>query len=514
MVKRALLLALTLGVGVVAYAAAPYWPTDQPIVDAEDRTRVVVDFLPGAETTYPDAVQARPRTRENDDGRKIEFFHRPQAAALVADYEERYGFQKQGMTSWVGVSFTAFLSPDQIERLQQAPAVRQISDDARIEFSALPAVPYADSTSVGGEKTSWGHHAVMGKTKVVSNSRKIYVMDSGVADHDDLLTVVDRVNVACGSDLCHVSNPNTYPTIGCYSHATHIAGIISAAADGSRGTNGVYAGANIVSVAVLERTGGLMCGNSSTGTWATYGHALDYAYMDTLYNNPLTLVNIASNSANRIRMYYQFSNWYKARTLVTPEVLTVFVGCNRPQAECSYEESHVDYFYPGVFIAQSAGNYDTAATCNNLDALHYTPDASGAADPYDGIMVVGAIGKSGATVDMNFSDTTPPGMVPTPPASNYGNCVDIWAPGDDIYASWGSLSGHTSVVGTMYANIASLSGTSMAAPHVAAAAAYYADLNNLSTPGNIEQAIRSNWIVLDVDRNIPTHATVHMVQLN
>jgi hypothetical protein len=72
--KRALLLVLTIGLGTAAFAAAPYSPTDQPFVDDEGRTRVVVDFLPGAEKAYPDAVQPRPRTRETDDGRKIDFF--------------------------------------------------------------------------------------------------------------------------------------------------------------------------------------------------------------------------------------------------------------------------------------------------------------------------------------------------------------------------------------------------------------------------------------------------------
>lgn len=45
-------------------------------------------------------------------------------------------------------------------------------------------------------------------------------------------------------------------------------------------------------------------------------------------------------------------------------------------------------------------------------------------------------------------------------------------------------------VGTTYSNVASISGTSMAAPHVAAAAAYYADTYSLLNPGAIEEKIR------------------------
>ena len=48
----------------------------------------------------------------------------------------------------------------------------------------------------------------------------------------------------------------------------------------------------------------------------------------------------------------------------------------------------------------------------------------------------------------------------------------------------------STVAGTTYSNVASISGTSMSEPHVAAAAAYYADTYSLPTPGAIEQKIR------------------------
>lgn len=294
--------------------------------------------------------------------------------------------------------------------------------------------------------------------------------------------------------------------MGCYAHCTHVAGIASAAAGNSKGTKGVYAGVDIVSVAVLSRSGGSMCGDTGTVSSTAFGYALDYAYMDTLYNNPGTLVNIANISANPVAMYYHDPNWYKAQTLVTPDVITVYVGCGI-HPDCTYEESHVDYIYPGVFIAQSSGNNDGNGTCSNNSPRHYMPAATGAADAYDGIMVVGAIDYTGATVDGSFSATTPSGLTALPAGSNYGNCVDIWAPGDAVYAEWGPFSTDT-LVGTTYSNIAAISGTSMAAPHVAAAAAYYADVYSLTSPSAIEQTIRANWSTLGTDRS---SATVHMV---
>ena len=65
--------------------------------------------------------------------------------------------------------------------------------------------------------------------------------------------------------------------------------------------------------------------------------------------------------------------------------------------------------------------------------------------------------------------------------SNYGSTVDIFAPGSSILSAW-----YTS-------NTASntLSGTSMASPHVAGAAAVYLGLNTGSTPAQVAAALTS-----------------------
>ncbi|MBK8045778.1 MAG: S8 family serine peptidase [Anaerolineales bacterium] len=66
--------------------------------------------------------------------------------------------------------------------------------------------------------------------------------------------------------------------------------------------------------------------------------------------------------------------------------------------------------------------------------------------------------------------------------SNYGTCLDIFAPGQDITSAW--YTGN-SVLNT-------ISGTSMAAPHVAGAAALYLDLNNAATPASVRNALVNN----------------------
>jgi subtilisin family serine protease len=59
--------------------------------------------------------------------------------------------------------------------------------------------------------------------------------------------------------------------------------------------------------------------------------------------------------------------------------------------------------------------------------------------------------------------------------SNFGQCVDIFAPGTNITSAW-----HTGNTAT-----STISGTSMAAPHVAGAAALYAGRNPGASPGNV-----------------------------
>lgn len=66
--------------------------------------------------------------------------------------------------------------------------------------------------------------------------------------------------------------------------------------------------------------------------------------------------------------------------------------------------------------------------------------------------------------------------------SNYGSCIDLFAPGSSITSTWSNGGTNT------------ISGTSMAAPHVAGAVALYLQSNPTASPSQVESVIEGNAV--------------------
>lgn len=106
----------------------------------------------------------------------------------------------------------------------------------------------------------------------------------------------------------------------------------------------------------------------------------------------------------------------------------------------------------GITVVVAAGN-------DNADASNYSPASESTA------ITVGAISSTDARASF----------------SNYGSFIDVFAPGVSVLSSW---IGSTTATNT-------ISGTSMATPHVAGLAAYLIALEGLSTPAAVVARIKA-----------------------
>jgi len=110
----------------------------------------------------------------------------------------------------------------------------------------------------------------------------------------------------------------------------------------------------------------------------------------------------------------------------------------------------------GVVFTVAAGN-EGANACNS------SPARAGAGSN-NGIITVGATDSSNREASF----------------SNYGSCVDIWAPGVSVVSTWSN------------GGMATASGTSMASPHAGGTAGLYLSRNTTTAPATVEATLKAN----------------------
>ncbi|KAJ9461961.1 Aqualysin-1 [Diplonema papillatum] len=127
-------------------------------------------------------------------------------------------------------------------------------------------------------------------------------------------------------------------------------------------------------------------------------------------------------------------------------------------------------FNEAANAAQAAGVHMVAAAGNsNADACNFSPA---------GANLITTVGSTEWTRFQTMDYRSP--------FSNYGTCVDVFAPGTLVLSC---------AVGGGYTT---LSGTSMACPHVAGVMAAYLTTNPTATPAAVKQAIIDNSMAVDI----------------
>lgn len=473
-------LAALLVLAHAAHADATFRSThpDRRVQDSSGRFQYIVTLDPSALESVPDFVNPQ-------DERRFIGTHSGRARNLILALERRYGFDHFGMTSHIGLTFTAYLTPGQVQALSRNPRVSMIEEVTRVDFSATPAPPWSniDVEVMPGtiERLSWGRVGTRGISLRTSTPPRIYVVDAGIGYHNDL-QVVSRVN----PNRLVPNQPATVSPVGCYSHATHVGGIIA-----GRGDNGMVAGmladAPLYSVAVSTSDNTSMnppCGQGSTSA------SIHAAFEWVMQNHPAGqrgVVNLSMNDGN---------------------------GAFDPGATL-----HNDFLAmrdAGLVVVQSAGNQQSYAV---WFAFHYRDPSGWAARVDDGILVVGGVNQNAQVVRRNPDGSNAYAnawSTQTEPGSNHGFGVDVWAPSLAIFSAWGvdpatSAAPQPDNPGSPSSHIIAGSGTSFAAPHVAGIAAAILSKRPGLTPQQVEGEIRAASYVWGQDDLSPEVSPLRMV---
>jgi subtilisin family serine protease len=148
-----------------------------------------------------------------------------------------------------------------------------------------------------------------------------------------------------------------------------------------------------------------------------------------------------------------------AKNAVKPAVANMSLG--RVGRDGAQEKAVQNAIASGVTFVLAAGN-------SGVDACGFTPAAT----------------PEAITVGATQADDRRGFWGSQSQSSNYGSCVDIWAPGTNTQSAR-----HSSDTGS-----AVMSGTSMAAPHVAGAVARYLQANPTATPKQVGDALTATAI--------------------
>jgi subtilisin len=325
-----------------------------------------------------------------------------------------------------------------------AAAVARVSEDPRVLFVQRDGVVHATAparTAPGNGKGPGGKGPAPAPQVLPTGVNRVNADASATAAIDGLdgRVPVDVAVIDTGVDLDHPDlNVNIEGAKNCSTgrsaddgngHGTHVAGTIGAL-DNGEGVVGVAPGARIWPVRVLN--------NAGSGTYSSILCGIEYV----------------TANADRI----QVANMSLGGPGSDDDACGVKNDDAMHQAICASVAE-------GVTYVVAAGN-DSKDAANSVPAAYDEVITVSALADFDGEPGGGAASTCRSDVDDTFADF-----------SNYGPDVDLIAPGVCILSTWKGGGYNT------------ISGTSMASPHVAGGAALYLAGHPGTAPADVRSAL-------------------------
>ena len=357
---------------------------------------------------------------------------------VASGIEERQDVEVGFVYTDVLEGFSATIPDEDLAAVNADPQVDYVAPDGRVHpVQTLPWGVDIIGADVSSTLAGNGEGAVAGVNA--------YIIDTGVykgptsprRKYRDL-NVVNHVNFAGGE--------NTDCGEG---HGTHVAGVV-AAKDNTRAVVGVAPGAPLTGVKVL--------GCDGPGFISTVIEGIDFVNKDVKGpDGQLGTDDDKKPAIANVSLSTKVTEYNEEITQLLDDAI-------RRSAES------------GVFYSVAAGNEGKPA-CDFSPARAARTMINGQWVYNNGVATVAAVN----------SDRQEPGW------SNYGNCIDLWAPGVDILSTKNK------------GGISLWTGTSMAAPHVGGTAALYlshppTDPETgvpLDTPVDVEKALKDKAVIID-----------------
>jgi hypothetical protein len=265
--SRYALLVPMLWTALTALAAVkPLDPAKEPVKDQSGNVlymllldEEIASREPAGDEPAPVSTR-HPAVREN-----FRSWHRANVRHLVKRIEADYQITATNMTSWALPSFSAYLTPSVVAKIEGEPRVRLALPIYKGDVQFAAWGDYWD----GSELVSWGKQAV-GADDSASTANIVYLIDGNAVPHSDLPGLVFPPNA-----------PNQ-GFAGAPGHATHIAGILAADRNNAM-VRGINPGATVINV-------------PRGGTDPDVAAAFDWVLADAEQQGIFAVANFSTNS--------------------------------------------------------------------------------------------------------------------------------------------------------------------------------------------------------------------------